>query len=214
MLTLCIHAQSELEYKFEIGAMGGLSSYQGDLSKGLYSGVSGGGAALFRYNINPRMALKVDLGYGGVRGDATKSKNKFPDEFYTQDPSPLKYSGGVFDLSCAYELNFWAYGTGRSYKGTKRLTPYILLGAGFSYGGSAFALNFPLGIGIKYKVAPRLNIGLDWEVHFTTSDKIDKVADPYRIKSGFLKNKDSYCWTMLYISYDICPKLRKCASEL
>ena len=42
---------------------------------------------------------------------------------------------------------------------------------------------------------------------------LDGIEDPYKVKSGFLKNKDSYSWTMVYISYDLCPKYRKCNND-
>jgi hypothetical protein len=47
-------------------------------------------------------------------------------------------------------------------------------------------------------------------MRLSMGDKLDGIEDPYRIKSGFMKNKDSYSWTMFYISYDLCPKYRKC----
>lgn len=74
-------------------------------------------------------------------------------------------------------------------------------------------MNIPVGAGIKYKVKPRWNVGIDWTMRFSMSDKLDGIEDPYRIKSGFLKNKDSYSMTMFYISYDLCPKYRKCNTE-
>ena len=73
--------------------------------------------------------------------------------------------------------------------------------------------NVPVGFGVKYKFRPRWNVGLDWSMRFTLSDKLDGIEDPYKVKSGFLKNKDSYSWTMVYISYDLCPKYRKCAND-
>ena len=116
-------------------------------------------------------------------------------------------------MSCLYELHFWGYGTGTAtYKGHKRWVPYIQLGIGGTYCGDVFTMNLPVGFGIKYKLKDRWNVGFDCSVHFTLSDKLDGIEDPYSIKSGFLKNKDSYCLTTFYVSYDLCPKLRKCPS--
>ena len=79
------------------------------------------------------------------------------------------------------------------------------------------AMNIPLGLGVKFKVVERVNVGAEWTVRFTTSDRLDVVnkeglqlSDPYGIKSKGLKNKDTYSWLMLYVSYDIFPKYRKC----
>ena len=188
LLAVSVQAQ-ELEYALELGAMGGPSFYMGDANlNGFYKNVTMAGGLMGRYNINPRMALKFDIGYGSVKGDASKGANK-------------------------YELNFWGYGTGTGYKGHKRLAPYIQMGLGFTYGNKELTMNIPVGFGVKYKFRPRWNVGLDWSMRFSMSDKLDGIEDPYKVKSGFLKNKDSYSWTMVYISYDLCPKYRKCAND-
>jgi hypothetical protein len=71
-------------------------------------------------------------------------------------------------------------------------------------------MNIPIGFGLRYKLKERLNVGLDWTMRFSMSDKLDGISDPYSIPGGFMKNKDSYSFTMLYISYDLFPKYRKC----
>lgn len=204
--SLPTSAQTELEYALEIGGMLGTSTYLGDAGNtGLFKNINMGGGAIARYNINPRMAVKFNLGYGGISGNA--SGDAFPPDV---DRSNLKFNKSVIDFGGQYEIHFWAYGTGNSYKNTHRLVPYLQIGIGATVASKTFSLNIPVGFGIKYKVAPRLNIGLDWTIRMSMTDKIDGIADPYRIQSGFMKNKDTYCWTMLYVSYDFLPKLRKC----
>src|SRR3712207_9483608 len=77
----------------------------------------------------------------------------------------------------SYEYNLWPYGTGHDYRGAKPLTPYLLAGVGITYVDadekSVLTPNIPLGLGIKYKVAPRLNLGFEWAVHLTMSDKLE-----------------------------------------
>ena len=81
---------------------------------------------------------------------------------------------------------------------------------------SCAALCLPIGIGVKYKVRKRLNLGLEWTMRFTTSDELDATAEgtqlsaPYGIESSGLKNKDCYSFLMLSVTYDISPKLRRC----
>ena len=209
LLALTTGAQ-ELEYAMELGAMGGIGFYMGDANTGgFYKNVTMAGGAMGRYNINPRMALKFDIAYGSVKGNAANGKNKFP----AQVGQKWDFNNPLVDVGCQYEMSFWGYGTGTGYKGHKRLTPYIQMGLGFTACKKEFTMNIPIGFGIKYKVRPRLNIGLDWTMRFTLSDKLDGIEDPYRIKSDGLKNKDSYSWTMFYISYDLCPKYRKCAND-
>lgn len=203
------HAQ-DLEYAMELGIMAGPNFYMGDANmNGFYKNATMGAGLMGRYNINPRMALKFDIAYAKIKGDATKEKNVYP-ELPEQE---WAFDNPLVDVGAQYELNFWGYGTGSGYKGHKRLVPYIQMGLGFTYCDNALTMNIPIGAGIKYKLKPRWNIGLDWSMRFTMSDKLDGIEDPYRIKSGFLKNKDSYSMTMFYISYDLCPKYRKCNNE-
>ena len=204
-----VHAQ-ELEYALELGAMAGAMTYFGDANyANPLKNINAGGALFGRYNLNPRMSLKLDLAFGKVSGDAMTIDNRFP----ANPEQQWKFSNSLVDVGCQYELSFWGYGSGAGYKGSRRLTPYIQIGLGTTICGGDVALNLPIGIGLKYKFAPRWNAGIDWAIRFTTSDKLDKIEDPYRIVSTGLKNKDSYSMLMLYISYDLCPKYRKCNNE-
>ncbi len=200
----------ELEYKYEIGGMLGTSFYLGDTNtNSLYKNNGLAGGAMMRYNINPRMSLKFNLTANKISGGTEGASTYIP----TSDGEKIDFNNVVYDLGCQYEISFWGYGMGKGYKGTRRLAPYIHLGLGFSCADNV-AMNIPVGIGVKYKVAERVNIGLDWAMHFSLTDKLDGIEDPYAIKSGFLKNKDTYCATMFYVSYDICPKLRKCNNDI
>ena len=135
---------------------------------------------------------------------------------------PLLHGFRIFaELGAQFEYSFFAYGTGAGYKDSRRLAPYILAGVGLTYApkpaNHVVAMNLPVGIGVKYKLAERLNVGAEWTMRFTTSDRLDvthatglQLDDPYGIESGLLKNRDSYSWLMLYVSYDMFPKYRKC----
>lgn len=203
-------AQTELEYKMEIGGMLGGNYYLGDANPStLYKNTKFCGELFARYNLNPRMALKANLAYGNIAGDADNLRKIFGE----QEGQKWDFNNSLVDLSCTYELNFWAYGTGASYKGTKRLVPYIQLGLGTTYCNKVFTANFPIGFGVRYKVKDRLNIGLDWIMHISMSDKLDGITDPFKISSGALKNTDCYNMTMFYVSYDFLPKLRRCNNE-
>lgn len=209
LMSVCAGAQ-DLEYKMELGVMAGMGFYMGDANlNGFYKNVTPAGALMGRYNINPRMALKFDLGYCKVKGDAEGQPNKFPDKAGQK----WQFDNSVIDLGCQYEISFFGYGTSGGYKGHKRLAPYIQMGLGFTYGGNALTMNIPIGIGVKYKLMERVNVGADWTMRFSMSDKLDGISDPYKIESGFLKNKDSYSWTMVYLSYDLFPKYRKCNND-
>lgn len=199
-------AQEVDEYAFEVGLMGGGSFYMGDANFSFYKGLKPTGGVYGRWNINPRQAVKFDVLYAGIKGDATSLATKYP----KAEGQEWVFDSSVWDLSFTYELHFWGYGMGGTYKGHHRLTPYIAFGLGATIGKNTTTANIPVGIGLKYKLAPRWNVGLDWSMHFSFSDDLDGIKDPYNISSGLLKNKDSYCLTMLYVSYDFGAKCISC----
>ena len=216
LLPAYVVSAQELEYNMELGGMMGGSFYMGDANNtALFKDVAMMGGILARYNINPRMAVKGDLAMGRIKGTTVGLDNKFP------QGENSAFTRNVFDLGAQFEYSFFAYGTGTGYKGSRRLAPYIQAGVGMTYApkpaNHVFAMNLPVGIGVKYKLAERLNVGAEWSMRFTTSDRLDVVNatglqlnDPYGIKSKWLKNRDCYSWLMLYVSYDMFPKYRKC----
>lgn len=205
-LSFPAQAQEEDEYAFEVGAMGGGSFYLGDANFAFYKGLKPAGGVYGRWNINPRQAVKFNVLYAGIKGDATSLATKYPDI----EGQQWQFNSSLWDISLTYELHFWGYGMWGTYKGHRRLTPYISFGLGATIGKNTTTANIPVGVGVKYKLAPRWNVGLDWSVHFSLSDDLDGIKDPYNISSGLLKNKDSYCLTMLFVSYDFGPKCVSC----
>ena len=205
----------ELEYRYELGAMAGMSSYYGDANYHIpFKNINAMGGVLWRYNINPRMAVKSAFSVAGISGSTADFDNRYPG-------GDVEFSRAVYELGAQFEYNFWAYGEGTGYKGTHRLVPYAFAGIGLTYAPKptqhVFAANIPVGLGVKFKVVSRLNVGCELSFRFTTSDKLDVtdrtaplLNDPYGIKSGFLKNKDSYSFLSLFVTYDLSPKYRKC----
>lgn len=210
-----------LEYQQEIGGGIGISSYLGDASGGFMKEPGFSGTLIWRRNFNPRMVLKTHAAYGHISGN-TKGV------YIPQDPSSgtptggdaapdIHFSRNLVDAGVDFELNFLGYGLGAAYKGLSRWTPYLLAGMGFvvGFGGggeTAGGLNIPLGLGFRFKLMPRLNLGLECTVNFTTCDKLDDahLNDPYGIKSSPMKNKDCYTKAFISLTYDIAPKYRRC----
>ena len=200
----------ELEYALELGGMAGGCFYFGEANyHTLFKNLNAAGGLVGRYNINPRQSVKFNIAVGGLSGDASNIKYKYPDNPDIQ----WKFNHKVWDVGAQYELGFWGYGTGGGYKGHRKLCPYIQFGLGSTVCNGTFTLNIPIGFGVKYKFKPRWNVGVDWSMRFCMSDLLDGIQDPYVIKSGFMKNKDNYSFTMIYLTYDLCPKYRKCNNE-
>lgn len=209
-----MRAQDDVVYRMEAGVAAGAGFMLDDTNSAFYGGASFAGGALMRFVLNPRMAVKASLLYGNVSGNTEGI-----DRFYPADPSAPgqerlnhRFSGGIVDVGAMCELNFLPYGRGAEYLGYKRVTPYLQLGIGLTYGtaGKAVTANFPVGVGIKWKVSRRWNVGLDWTMRFSLSDKLDDLEAPLGIKSSMFRNKDHYSFTLITLTYDISPKCPDC----
>jgi hypothetical protein len=172
------------------------------------------GSIVARYNLNPYMGFKANLSYGKLKGSSKNAKTYYPE----QAVAPYDFNNTLVDLDVVYEYNFWPYGTGRDYRGAKRLTPCAFIGLGGTYvktdQKNIFTANLPVGVGVKYKVGARVNVGLEWAMHFSLNDKLDGVEDPYGIKSsGIFKNTDCYSTLQLSVTYSFMAKCRTCHNE-
>ncbi len=204
-----------LEYRYEVGVMVGGNSYYGDANySSLMKNMNIMGGIVGRYNINPRLAVKANLAVARISGSTADFDNRFPG-------GDVDFSRTLYDLGAQFECHFFAYGDGSGYKRTHRLAPYIFAGAGMTFAPepaeNVFTMNLPVGLGVKYKIAPRINLGCELSFRFTLSDDLDVtketapvLSDPYGIKSSGFKNKDSYSFLSISVTYDLSPKYRKC----
>lgn len=206
-------AQADEEYLLEVGGGIGAVSYLGDFNGSITGNMQPLATALLRRVINPYMGVTATVSYGQLKGSYKSAGTFYPD----YQGQTYSFSNPLVDLSLRYEYNFWPYGTGRDYRGAKRLTPFVFGGLGGTYTnttGTVLATNLLLGAGVKYKAAKRLNVALEWGIHFTTSDKLDGAEDPYYIKStGAFKNKDCYSALQLTLTYSFLAKCRTCHNE-
>ena len=203
-------AQEDPEYRLEVGAGVGTITYLGDFNGNLTKGMQPWGDVMVKYKMNPRMAVGITLGYGKMKGSSDHIETWYPQERYEFDTN-------MVNMDVRYEYNFWPFGTGREYRGAKRLTPYIAPGLGIAYHGGpkkGIAINLPIGAGIKYKIGERLNLAAEWRMHFTLSDKLDGVTDPYGIKSsGIFKNTDCFSILQVALTYDLWAKCKTCNND-
>ena len=211
--ALSLKAQQDDEYLMEIGGGVGMVSYEGDFNGNVLKNMQPMGSVVLRRILNPYMGFRLAGSFGKLKGAAADVKTYYPDEAtrgYT-------FSHSLVDVGVTYEYNFWPYGTGRDYRGAKRLTPFIFGGIGATYvsgDNSVFTANVPLGLGVKYKLRERLNLGVEWRMHFSLSDKLDGMADPYGIKSsGLFKNTDCYSALQLTLTYSFMSKCRTCSND-
>lgn len=215
-------AQTEPEYRLELGAGAGLMNYEGDYNDNLLKGMKPMGEIVAKYKMNPRMAWAMNVGYGKLSGESSKAKTWYP----ATATSNASFSTSVVDVAVRFEYNFLPFGTGREYYGAKPLTPFIAIGLGVTYSNadvtqdgqhtktSKAAGQLPIGIGLKYKVGERWNLAAEWMMHFSGNDKLDGAKDPYGIKSsGLFKNTDCYSVIAVTLTYDLWAKCRTCHND-
>ncbi|MBQ8866695.1 MAG: outer membrane beta-barrel protein [Bacteroidaceae bacterium] len=207
------------EYRMEVGARLGGTAYMGDAN---YSnplkemGLSAGLVA--RYMFNPRMALKCDIAMGKIAGDTRTATTQFP------EGQQVAFDRTIYDVGVQFEYNFWPYGNGMSYRESRLFTPYLMGGMGLTIAPApaedVAAAHFSLGVGVKYKFAPRWNVGVELAMRFTGTDKLDVTSldglmleDPFQVKGGMMKNKDSYSMIGVTVTYDIWPRCDNCNKD-
>lgn len=217
MLFCCNFAVAQDDgYLMEIGLGGGGSFYMGDANSTLYNNTNGVFSVIARYNVNPRFSLKADLAAAGISGSTEYAYGELPGD-------ELRFSRTVYDFGVQVEWGFCGYGM-EGWGGNHRLAPYGLLGLGLTYAPKPvqndFGANFPVGLGVRYKLSERVNVGLEWTMRFSTSDRLDvthdygtSLKDPFMIKGKGIKNKDSYSFTMLYVTFDIFKRPCHCNDE-
>ena len=228
-------AQDDPEYRMEIGGGLALTTYEGDFNGSLLKGMQPRMALLAKYKMNPRMAWSAQLSWGQLKGSSKDVKTWYPE----LREHPVDFKTGMTDFTVRYEYNFWPFGTGKEYLGAKPLTPFVAMGAGLAFTGKpkltggweaitadtlsltpreapkgVVAAQMVLGAGVKYKLRDRLNLTAEWTMHFTGTDQLDGVKDPYGIKSaGLFKNTDCYSVVQLSLTYDIWAKCKTCHND-
>ena len=217
LAALPANAQEDPEYRMEIGVGGGMAGYLGDFNGNLTKDLQPMGSLLARYIFNPYYGLKLNVMFGKMKGLSADVKTYYP--AFAETPYEFNNSLVGFDLT--FEYNFWPYGTGRDYRGAQRVTPFVFGGLGGTYVSikdgdkkSAFTANVPIGIGVKYKINKRMNLGLEWAMHFTLGDELDGQKDPYGItSSGAFKNTDCYSTLQVTLTYSFSARCRTCHNE-
>jgi opacity protein-like surface antigen len=190
----------------EFGLFGGVSYYMGELNpSGQFLNPHAAYGLVYRYNINPHWAFKLNAITGTVSGsDATN-----PDE--SRRSNNLSFKSPITEISGQAELNFFKYIVGSD---KHRFSPYIF--GGFSIfrfnpmaefmgnwyelqplgtegqGTTAYpdrkpysltSVAFPFGLGLKLSLSDNFALSLEWGLRKAVTDYIDDVsstyADPY-----------------------------------
>ncbi len=110
---------------YELGVLGGVSFYVGDINPNYSLKTPGPSLGLLgRYNFNTRTSLRVDLAAGRLIGKDNLSENPF------QQARNLSFRTDYIDSSIDLEFNFFNYIHGSR---NQNFTPYVFGGLAFVY---------------------------------------------------------------------------------
>lgn len=204
-------AAQEAPYKFDIGASVGMSGYLGDANRTpLFHRPGFTAEAGMRYIPNVRWAFRGALGVTTLSGNTADMDNVLPGQ------AAYSFKSTVYSLEARAEFNFLPYGMGESYKKLRRWTPYLTLGVGAclssSQGSTAVAPTLPMGVGVKFKARPRLNLIAEFTMTKTFSDKVDGpyLGDLTGIATKFFKDTDWYSRLTVGITWEFGERCEKC----
>lgn len=205
-----VEAQSA-PYKFDFGAAIGMSGYLGEANNSSLLKHPGFDAELsFRYLPDARWAVRGVLSTLSLSGNTADMDNILP------EGEAFDFSSQVYDLGARVEFNFFSYGIGETYKRLRRWTPYLTLGVGVCLsscdGDLAAAPTLPMGMGLKYKLSERLNLGAEFTMTKAFGDKVDgsQLVDLNRIKTTFYKNTDWFSRLTVGITYEFGKRCETC----
>ncbi|XRE43710.1 hypothetical protein ACIVBQ_001914 [Tenacibaculum discolor] len=167
----------------EIGFFAGGSNYVGDIGSTNYIQPNEfAGGLVYKYNLNPRIALRGTYTYIPVSGNDNDADNAF------RQNRGISFSNTIHEFAAGVEFNFFDYNI-NDYRTT--FTPYILAEvAAFNYKSpeptsssntillkNKFSYTVPVGIGLKGRLADNFAIAFETGVRFTFVDDIDFTTD-------------------------------------
>jgi uncharacterized protein DUF6089 len=206
LLPIGLVAQS-----YEAGLMFGGSAYQGDISPDAVNLSTGkihpSLGLFFRYNANKYLTAKVNFSYGTVSGDDAAANDE------GRKARNLSFQSNIYEFGITGELNLFGFEPGCE---QNRYSPYLFGGIAVfhfnpetNYNGELVELQplgtegqgidgfdqpykltqfaIPMGVGMKYAVSERLNIGAEIGFRKTFTDYLDDVSGTYVAYSELLR---------------------------
>ena len=190
--------------EYEIGVSLGGTNYVGDIGSTSYINPNKlAGTVFFKYNYNPRVALKATYSYLPIAGDDTKAGSTF------RNKRRLSFSNTINEVALGLEFNFYEFDISSE---DKSWTPYILVElAAFNYSiiveETAIAnknktvLALPIGIGFKSKLIGNLAFSLETKFRYTFEDDLDFISEDNLDLNIEGNSNDWYMFTGVSIIY-------------
>ncbi|MCG1035876.1 DUF6089 family protein [Polaribacter sargassicola] len=164
---------------YEAGVSFGGTNYVGDIGSNYYFYPNKpAGAVFFKYNWNPRVALRTTYSYLPIEGDDEKSDIDF------RSDRGYSFKNTINEVALGIEFNFYEYDLSSE---DKTWTPYLLLEvAGFNYTnvkshtenqdlitGNKTSFAIPFGFGYKSKLYNNLAFSIEAKFRYTFEDDLD-----------------------------------------
>ncbi len=198
-VILCVTANSvkaQDTFYGEVGLTGGCGFVLGDTNDFLFRYTQPLGGLYAKYKFNGRWEGRLQLD-GGLLG-YDKGLNS-----------------GYVGLQALGEFNFFNYGVKRWEADYSWFSPCLVGGLGvvlFDLGGKPkFTITLPMGVGMKFKLSNRTNVGFYWTVAKAFSDRVDNTPNLNGVYGKFWNNQDWYSTAQVYLSvnfYKICAPCR------
>ncbi len=208
MLLLCICYSSNCFSQInEIGFFVGGTNYIGDIGRTNYIQPNSASASiLYKYNLNPRIALRGNISHFSLRGDDAKSENSI------RRLRGFSFKNPVNEIAVGLEYNFFEYELSSA---KKTYTPYILVQvAAVDYqtpfvetspGNYRFTRNtsvaIPFGIGFKTKLYGKIAFAVEAAFRYTFTDKLDHSTNRFPGLNFGGSSNDWYSFTGVSLVY-------------
>jgi hypothetical protein len=204
LFIVCLYFCSTMfGQEYEIGVSIGGTNYVGDIGSTSYINPNKlAGTVFFKYNYNPRVALKATYSYLPIAGDDAKAGSNF------RNNRDLRFPNTINEVALGLEFNFYEFDISSE---DKSWTPYILVElVAFNYdiktataNKSKTALALPIGIGFKSKLIGNLAFSLETKFRYTFEDDLEYPKNiPNWDAFNFEGNSnDWYMFTGLSIIY-------------
>jgi hypothetical protein len=205
----CLYVSLLGQRKADYGIFGGVSTYTGDINPGTFlNSPRPAGGLFYRFNLNPRQALRASLFYGGLAAADSNSSNDF------QQSRGASFSGTIGEFILQFEFNFFPYSAqGKTWD----YTPYIAAGLGGAYVNTVSSKITPvIPFSLGFKINIYKNMGLEAEYGFrkTFYDNFDGLKNKDFSASSVLHNNDWYSFAGLSLTWKFYSKLAGCPAYI
>jgi len=226
-LIICLpfasFAQNSIVQEGEFGVGIGAAHYFGDLNtRAKLNRPKLAAGIFFRKNFGNYIAMRVSGNYAQLGySDVYNTHNEY------MHRRNLSFNTNVWELGLQGDFNFYRFMPGEP---EFRFTPYVTFGiSAFNYDPYAYlngqkyvlrtlgtegqaidslhrkpyssmAVAFPFGVGIKYSINERINLGFEVVYRFTNTDYLDDVSTTYVDPSLFPPNPDGSLSTAYLLS--------------